>query len=742
MNRQLETLRDHWTFTKPGAAPQPVNLPHSWNAVDGQDGGNDYFRGTCTYETMLSFEKPVEDSEVFLEFCGAAMSAEVFVNGTSLAKHSGGYSTFRVNVTDVLTGEDQLKVAVDNGENDTVYPQKADFTFYGGLYRDVNLITVPKAHFALSFDGTPGLHVTPIVSEDLTSAAVTFTVYTENADGQTVTFEVPGVGTVSAISEGGKAKATLTIANVHLWNGVHDPYLYTATATLDSGDQVTARFGCRRFHTDPRKGFYLNGKPYPLRGVSMHQDRKGLGNAITPAENAEDMRIVKEIGATTLRLAHYQHSQNFYDLCDENGLVVWAEIPYITQHMTNGNANTQTQLRELVTQCYNHPSILCWGLSNEITASPCDDAGDLVRNHRALQELCHTLDKTRPTTMAHAFMLETDSEILSIPDLNSYNIYYGWYLGELTQNESFIEEFHASNPDLCLGISEYGADANVKFHSDAPEKGDYTEEYQCLYHEHMLDVFEKHPYLWATHAWNLFDFAADGRDEGGKKGENQKGLVTFDRALKKDAFYLYKAYWNTTEPFVHLCGKRFVDRTGDTTLIKVYSNKNSITLFVDGKEFETKSGSRIFTFNVPIHGEHTIDATACGSLGTEADDACDLIDTLHIRRVEEDNPDYSLGRKGNVANWFDEEDYHSDCYSIRDNFGVLMRNPQTAPIIKKLMDRMIESRGDVAKAANQNANLQKMLAGMTLQALLKQAGDAVPEAMVRQLNAALQQIKK
>ncbi len=712
--REIRNFNDNWVFTKPGAAPETVNLPHTWNAKDGQDGGNDYFRGFCTYEK--TFACP-EGEVVYLEFPGAAMTADVMVNGKKLCHHEGGYSAFWVDITGALQDENTVAVTLDNTNNDTVYPQKADFTFYGGLYRGVNLVCVPKNHITQ-------FHVTPKVEGE--KAVVTFEA---NVKGRgAVTFEAAGQ-TVSAEAVEGKAVASITIEHVHLWDGVDDPYLYTATAKLDSGDEVSARFGCRSFYCDPEKGFFLNGRSYPLRGVSRHQDWIGVGNALTLEHHKADMEIVKEIGANTLRLAHYQHAQEFYDLCDEMGIIVWAEIPYITAHMKNGRANTLSQMEELVNQCYNHPSIICWGLSNEISAStPIDE--DVLDNHRELNALCKRLDPNRLTTMAHAFMLEIESPILEIADVNSYNLYFGWYLGDLGQNDSFFDEFHAKYPNRPIGFSEYGADANPQFQSSRPEKGDYTETYQCVYHEHILKCIEERPYLWATHVWNLFDFAADGRDEGGKHGQNQKGLVTFDRKLRKDAFYLYKAHWSK-EPFVHLCGRRYIDRAENQTEIKVYSNQPEITLTVDGNVVETKACERIVTFTIPLTGEHTI---------TAASD--EYTDTITIRKVEKANPDYSFGKTGDVTNWFDADEFKPGYFSIKDTFGALMQHPKTAPLVGKLMSQAVASRGDVAKSANQNPNLQKLLAGMSFEGLLKQAGDAISPKQIQELSAALQKIKK
>ena len=732
--RKIILLDKNWTFYKNPDSTQgeEVSLPHTWNAVDGQDGGNDYYRGTCKYECHFSRPELETDGKAYLEFDGAAMTADVVINGTKAVHHEGGYGAFRADITQYLKDENKLEVYVDNSDNTKVYPQKADFTFYGGLYRMVKLVTVSKNHFELDYAGGTGIKVTPEVT--LTDAAA------KKADAK-VTVELWMVGDAEAVTgtidgqqketpvENGYAKAVFDLANVHLWDGVDDPYLYTAKAELSDGDIVETTFGCRSFSIDPQKGFFLNGRSYPLRGVSRHQDRAGAGNALTHEMHREDMEIIKELGANTIRLAHYQHAQEFYDLCDENGMIVWAEIPYITMHMSDGTENTLSQMRELVVQNYNHPSIVCWGLSNEITAASAVNE-ELLENHRKLNDLCHALDMTRPTVMADVFMLETDSPMLEIPDMNSYNLYFGWYLGELEQNDSFFDAYHTTYPDRVIGLSEYGADANPAYHSANPERGDYTEEYQCIYHEHMAKMIEERPYLWATHVWNLFDFAADGRDEGGKHGVNQKGLVTIDRKLKKDAFYLYKAYWSKT-PFVHVCGRRYVERTEDVTEIKVYSNEQSVTLFVDGVERETSEGSKVFKFKVPITGTHKIRAVS----GT-----CE--DEITVKKVQKSNQDYIFNKQGDVVNWFDRDDFKADHYSISDTLGELAQNEMANAIVQRLMAQASASRGDVAESVKDNPALQRMMQRMTLVSLLKQAGDAVSEEQMKALNDALQKIPK
>ena len=723
--RKITTISDGWRFLMAdlpieqamayAERGETVRLPHTWNAIDGQDGGNDYHRGRCWYVREVKAEE-LSGEVNFLEVNGANHTAEVYLDGQLLVRHEGGYATFRVELPHAGT----LAIAVDNRDSDRVYPQKADFTFYGGLYRDVNIVSVPSEHFELAKDGTPGIKVTPVV--DLKTGTATVTVETWH-NGQTVDISVNGeIKTV-------ENTAVFTIENAHLWDGIDDPYLYTAAAKLPGGDQVSARFGCRIFDFDPQRGFLLNGRSYPLRGISRHQDKKGKGNALSYADHAADMAIIREIGANTVRLAHYQHDQAFYDLCDENGVVVWAEIPYITMHMKNGRENTLTAMKELITQCYNHPSIAVWGLSNEITAASAVNE-DLLENHRQLNDLCHRLDPTRKTTMANVFMLETDSPILDIPDVNSYNLYFGWYLGEMDQTDEFFDEFHTKYPDRVMGFSEYGADANPAFHSSRPEKGDYTEEYQCLYHEHMLRMIEARPWLWATHVWNLFDFAADGRDEGGKHGENQKGLVTFDRQTRKDAFYLYKAAWNKTEPFVHLCGRRYENRCEETTEIKVYSNRDEVALYVDDVPVGTQQGRTVFTFTIPLLGEHLIRAEAQG-----------CADSMVVRRVSEPEESYIFNKAAAaVTNWFDADELDPACFSINDTLGEIRQHPQAGPVVEAMMAQSAASRGDVADAVKDNPALQRMMGRMTMVSLLKQAG--ADEQTIQQLNRVLQGIRK
>ncbi|RKL65521.1 beta-galactosidase [Salipaludibacillus neizhouensis] len=736
--RKTILINDDWKFVKENvgaekvfvAQGEKINIPHTWNAIDGQDGGNDYYRGTCWYGK--TFQKPelYSSDQVYLEFRGANSTAEVWMNNTKLSTHDGGYSTFRVNITDALEEENELVVSVDNGPNDRVYPQKADFTFYGGAYRDVYMVIVSDSHFDMDYYGGSGLQITSEINER--TAVVNLKSFI-TGDAKAVRYSIEGVGDLEVPVVDGVASGNIKISEVHLWDGVEDPYLYEAKAELlkegNVVDRIDSRFGCRTFSFDKDKGFTLNGRPYPLRGVSRHQDRIGVGNAITKEMMMEDMEIIKEIGANTIRLAHYQHDQYFYDLCDEYGMIVWAEIPYITEHMPNGRENTITQLTELIVQNINHPSIFCWGLSNEISVTGVTD--DLMENHKTLNDLAHSLDNTRPTTMAHAFMLEIDEPLVFLPDIMSYNLYYGWYLGELTDNDTFFDDFHKKYPDKVIGLAEYGADANPRLQTETPERGDYTEQYQSVYHEHMLNMFRERPYLWATHVWNMFDFAADGRDEGGENGINQKGLVTFDRKYKKDAFYLYKAYWSN-EPFVHLCGRKYVERHEEETEVKIYSNEDSVELYSNGELVEKQSGNKVFTFKLKLKGEHRIEVKA----GTYSDE-------ITICKVSEPNKDYQLeGRE--VINWFDDPEMNNPegYYSIQDVMADIRKDPEGNKILDDMMTYVKSKRGDVAKNVKQSKSMAKVMNAMTAEALIKQAGGSIPKSMTVEINKALNKIKK
>ncbi|MDD6144123.1 MAG: glycoside hydrolase family 2 TIM barrel-domain containing protein [bacterium] len=748
--RQIISLNRKWAFTKealqnPAQLPETiywVNVPHCWNAIDGQDGAGDYYRGTCWYVKELNREEIPEAQKYYVEVRGANSSADLYVGGKKLCHHDGGYSTWRVDVTEALKESTVIAIAVDNSPSDSVYPQVADFTFYGGLYRDVNLICVPESHFDLDYIGAPGIAVTPVV--DGKNAKVKTEVYLTGAkEGQTLRYTLKAAcGCVVAQAEQAVSETVneSVIEDVTLWNGRKNPYLYTAVVELvENGeviDTVSTRFGCRTFEIDPERGFILNGEEYPLRGVSRHQDRWGIGNALLPEHHEEDINFILEVGCTTIRLAHYQHDQYFYDLCDEKGLVIWAEIPYISNHMPGGRANTISQMKELIAQNYNHPSIVVWGLSNEITMKGAEDA-DLLENHEILNNLCHEMDKTRLTTMAIVSMCPEDSKYIQIPDIVSWNHYFGWYGGDTTMNGPWFDNFHAKYPNLPVGISEYGCEA-LNWHTSKPTQGDYTEEYQAFYHEELIKQIAARKYLWATHVWNMFDFGADNRAEGGENGQNHKGLMTFDRKYKKDSFYAYKA-WLNPEPMVHICRKRYVDRVEDVTKVTVYSNQPEVELFANGESLgvQKNNGLPFFYFDVP----NTAASTKLHAVAGECTD-----DSL-IRKVETFNESYRLKEKGAILNWFDitaPEGY----FSLNDKLSDIMASPEGMALFGQMFGQMMG--GGTSKEASMGfeidpSAMMKMMGGFTvirLTNLMGAANVSFTKEQLLGLNAQLNQIKK
>ncbi|MBR4291888.1 MAG: beta-galactosidase [Oscillospiraceae bacterium] len=683
---RIKTLLTSARFAKQGQPLEVVALPHTWNAFDGQDGGNDYWRGIGTYE--IDLPNPTKGKKQYIEIQGANHVATVYCNGRELGTHKGGFSTFRYDLTPAMKASGNiLTVVVSNAVSD-IYPQTADFTFYGGLYRDVNFIEVAPAHFDLLMDGTEAVFVTPHCS-----GKTRLDLFPLNADGCTVAVELKDAGgnTVGAAAADAEAHNVIIIdvKNPHLWNGMADPYCYSAVATIAKDgevvDTVTVTYGYRSFRVDAATGFYLNGKNIPLRGVSRHQDRLDKGWAVAKADHEEDIALIKALGANTIRLAHYQHDQYFYDLCDKTGFALWAEIPFISKFIPSEEAyeNTISQMTELVAQNYNHPSIFFWGISNEILIGT--DNEPLRKNLRDLNQLAKCMDPSRLTTIAQVSSTPMDSEHNYITDVVSYNHYFGWYGGDVAQNGPWFDAYHKLNPDIPLGVSEYGVENITKWHSATPMNHDYSEEYASYYHHEMLKTFENRPYLWATHVWNCFDFAADARNEGGVVGRNNKGLISYDRKLKKDAFFLYKAYW-TSEPMIHVAGRRWIDRAPEERNITVYTNCDEVTLIVNGAEMATaKAVDHAVVFeNVALRdGENTVTAVSGG-----------ISDTITLNGVAAHNEAYTLpdiAAAMAVGNWFDEVADNEDteeiivvdgCFSVEDTYGELLSNEECFKIIK------------------------------------------------------------
>ena len=737
---RTKTLLTAARFAKQGQPLETIALPHTWNAFDGQDGGNDYWRGIGIYE--IDLPNPTKGKKQYIELQGANHVATVYCNGRELGTHKGGFSTFRFDLTPAMkAAENVLTVVVSNAISD-VYPQTADFTFYGGLYRDVNFIEVEDAHFDLLLDGTEAVFVTPHCS-----GKTRLDLFTVNAEGCVVKVELKDhdgntVGT--AVTDAAAHNHVLIdVKNPHLWNGMADPYCYSAVACILRGDEVldtvAVTYGYRSFHVDAATGFCLNGKNVPLRGVSRHQDRLDKGWAISKADHEEDIALIKELGANTIRLAHYQHDQYFYDLCDRTGFALWAEIPFISKFIPSEEAyeNTISQMTELVAQNYNHPSIFFWGISNEILIGT--DIEPLRKNLRDLHKLAKSMDPSRLTTIAQVSGTPMDSEHNYITDVVSYNHYFGWYGGDVSMNGPWLDAYHKLNPDIPLGVSEYGVENITKWHSATPMNHDYTEEYASYYHHEMLKTFETRPYLWATHVWNCFDFAADARDEGGVVGRNNKGLITYDRKLKKDAYFLYKAYWNE-EPMIHVAGRRWADRAPKERNITVYTNCDKVTLVVNGVEAATaKAVDHAVVFeNVALRdGENTVTAK-CGEIS----------DTITLCGVAEHNSAYTLpdiAAAMAMGNWFDDvaDNEENDeievidgYYSIEDPFAVLVANEECVKCVKGWFMTM----GNLTMASMIGA-IAGMMGDAKITMLQSMLGDVTQKDFAK-LNRLLSRIRK
>ena len=450
------------------------------------------------------------------------------------------------------------------------------------------------------------------------------------------------------------------------------------------------------------------------------------------------MELIYEMGANTIRLAHYQHDQYFYDLCDEYGMVIWAEIPYISKHMPTGRENTISQMKELVAQNYNHASIVVWGLSNEISMQ--GSTPDLLENHNILNDICHEMDPTRLTTVACVSPTPIDDPYIKIPDVISYNHYFGWYGGDTSMNGPWFDKFHEVNPTIPVGCSEYGCEA-LNWHTSHPTQGDYTEEYQAYYHEELIKQLFTRKYIWSTHVWNMFDFGADARAEGGENGQNHKGLVTMDRKYKKDSFYAYKA-WLSDDPFVHICGKRYVDRVEDTTKVTVYSNLPEVELFVNGVSLGKKtSPEHFFYFDVPNVGTSTLVAVAG-----------ECKDTSTINKVEVFNEAYRLKEKGAILNWFDVE-MPEGYLSINDTISDIMATMQGKMILGAMMMSMMKQ---MSKGSDDGGNsmaemakgegAKQMMGGFTVLRLAGMIGGFMNTEITKEqlldLNKKLNKIKK
>jgi beta-galactosidase len=669
--RQILDLNSAWRFIRkdvPGAeqstfddsAWQSVHLPHTWNALDGQDGGNNYYRGPGWYRRHLTLPPELSGRSLFLKFDAASMVADVYVNGRRVGGHKGAFAAFIFDVTHVLNpaADNVIAVRVDNARNLNVPPLAGDFTLFGGLYRSVHLLALNNLSITPLDDAGPGVYATQDsvaadtaqlhVTTRLRNAAAnekTATVFCQiiTADGQSV----QSAQTDQPIPPGGAADVVqdIVLSNPHLWNGRSDPYLYTVRVTVSDGPAVTDRveqpLGLRSFKVDPEQGFFLNGKPYALHGVNRHQDRIDMGWAITPAQHQQDFDLIMEMGCTAIRLSHYQHAQEFYDLCDRGGLIVWAEACLVNQVGTSEAFDdaAMQQLQELIKQNYNHPSICFWSLFNELRSAsgPPRPDRDAALRHQLylvgkLNQLAHSLDASRLTTAA-SNLLDPLYPRNRITDVIAFNAYDGWYSGTPSQWPKTLDALHLAAPNREIGISEFGAGASAFQHEADPAKPRannnpwHPEEWQCTVHEAAWQAMQSRQWLWGEFIWCMFDFASDGRNEGDHPGRNDKGMITYDRKTKKDVFYFYKANWSG-DPFAYITGRRYTPRNQPTTSVKVYSNCDSVELKINGRSLGSKTPDDIRRCqwdSVPLH----VGANQLQAIGTQAGrqfpDACVIV---------------------------------------------------------------------------------------------------------------------
>ena len=629
---RVEPINSNWKFLKSDspnaqntsfndASWTTVSTPHTWNGTDGQDGGNDYYRGISWYRKHFTLSQT--GKRVFVKFGSANMTTDVYVNNTLVGSHTGGYSAFIFEITGQVTaGDNVIAVKVSNAANIIAAPLDADFTFFGGISRTVELLYLNPVHIDPTDHASSGVYITPsnvsasnanlsiktlVKNDQATAVTATATSTVMNAAGATVA-TATATNTVAAGTQVAFT-ATTTLTNPTLWNGIQNPYLYHVKTEVSVGgtvvDVVTEPLGVRSFSVDVNNGFFLNGVSTRLHGVAHHEDYPDKGRALSDQDRAKDIQILQDMGCNYLRLSHYQHGQFTYNRLDSLGIVSWTEIPLIDNiDPANSTAfadNAKQQLTELILQNYNHPSVIVWGLSNEITYknNKTPYPGPLVQS---LHDLAKQLDNTRLTASAAMFSNEALNFYSDIYACNQYN---GWYYNTYNDLGTWANTQHTTYPSKAFGVSEYGAGANVNQHEPltptVPAPLNYgpwhPEEYQALFHEAHWQQIKARPYIWSTSVWVGFDFASDGRNEGMQPGINDKGLVTRDRKVKKDAYYYYKANWTTT-PFVYLTGRRFEVRYDSVVIAKAYSNCDSVIIKLNNVALPVnKSTTTIFSWN-------------------------------------------------------------------------------------------------------------------------------------------------
>lgn len=640
--RIVTPFNDGWQFKKAEVFPknvggewEKVTIPHTWNAEDMQVKKNIFYAGVAYYQKKYTPEASLSDKRVFLRFEGVASTAEIYINNTFAGRHNGGYSAFAIEATKLLKygEENTILVKVDNAPNPEVIPiNHTLFGVYGGIYRPVNLIVTEKVNIAVTDHASPGIYISQDnVTKKSADVSVKIKLENKNLDARNVRINTTIYETDGRVKAKQETPVTVlpqgrqfftqnfAIKNPHLWQGLEDPYLYKVVTQITADnqiiDEVVQPLGLRHFELIAEDGMYLNGKKVPMYGVCRHQDWWKLGSALTNEQHDTDLAIIKEIGATTIRFAHYQQSEYIYAKCDSIGFIIWAEIPFVNRVSTQEADNAKQQLVELIRQNYNHPSIYVWGLHNEVY-TPYDYTVALTTD---LNDLAKSEDPYRYTVSVNGHNKVDQASNLTA-DIQGINHYFGWYGGVISDVEKWVTGMEENFPGYKVIFSEYGAEANI--HQQEEVVGDhgryfsqfYPETFSTKFHEIQWGVIAKHPYILASYVWNTFDFATPVNTQGGVEARNMKGLVTFDRKTKKDPFYWYKANWSK-EPVVYITQRRAVKRENQTTPVTVYSNRGLPKLFVNGVEitdYEMGTTDVHYIFkNIKLkEGENIIEAKA------------------------------------------------------------------------------------------------------------------------------------
>lgn len=745
-----KSLNEGWIFRKENENWEKVMIPHTWNGEDGQD-GTGMWRGKGIYEREVIISEEELKKILFLEIGAASLVSKVYINHNYVYTNACPYSMYRIPINEyVETGKNILSIEVDNSHNNTVYPHMADFSFYGGLYRNINIIEAEKIHFDYLDASRDGVYISAMqLDEKMWNLNIRGTVINEETECKAViSCKLLDENTIVCqkkievyLNKHADFSMDISVENPHLWNGVKDPYLYQVVTTVEVDEEVVEErkvpFGFRSIQISSEHGCFLNGEHIKIRGVARHQDFENLGYAITEKEMEQDIEIIQELGANSVRLSHYQHDDYFYKLCDEKGILVWAEVPFISTPPTSEDAfvNIKEQMERLVKQCYNHCSIYCWGVQNEISVPGENEA--LYACVREMEQYVKEMDSTRYTAEANIYSVENTSILNQLTDLVGYNLYYGWYYKTIPDLQVRLDEFHKDCPNIPLLITEYGVDTNPVYHSYNPAVKDYSEEYQLKFCNNAIRAFEERDFVIGSYVWNMADFGSENRDEGGRKGQNMKGLVTMDRKLKKDAFYLYKAYWSK-DLFVKLAGSRFVNRHKEENSITVLSNLSRLQLFVNDvlvEEKDTVEPVTLFEINLSKIGKNEIKVKGF-------DDSENIYeDNMVLNRVTEANQSYIAEKKDNravVTNWFEKFDLSDtteiiideNAYSTKDMIQELLENESAKKVLETYMEFLFTDARFI-RARN-----------MTVDALFGLGGLALPKELRLVLNRELNQIKK